>query len=83
MGKPGKEKDKWCWEFSWGGGAAADLEGCTHLEMVCCWPQQKPMCECIGHKFLFYLVALKRAVLFCGGLFYWFSSAPMTFTSKS
>lgn len=33
MGKPGKEKDKWCWEFSWGGGAAADLEGCTHLEM--------------------------------------------------
>ena len=31
MGKPGKEKDKWCWEFSWGGGAAADLEGCTHL----------------------------------------------------
>ena len=31
------------------------------------------MCECIGHKFLFYLVALKRAVLFFGGLFYWFS----------
>ena len=36
MGNPRKEKDKWCWEFSWVGEAAADLEGCTHLEMVCC-----------------------------------------------
>ena len=30
----------------------------------------KPMCECIGHKFLFYLVALKRAVrCLIGGFF--------------
>ena len=30
----------------------------------------KPMCECIGHKFLFYLVALKRAVGCLIGVFF-------------